>query len=83
MEMAMGAKEVIRALLDRLPDDCKLDDVIEHILLLERERSHESSLPSLTPAQRDALDEAIQHLERNPDSAVPWREALQRIRSST
>ena len=35
MEMIMGAKDAVRALLDRLPDDCKLDDVIEQITLLD------------------------------------------------
>lgn len=82
MELSMGAKDAVRALLDRLPDDCKLEDVIEQIMLLEGPWwLEERDLPPLTQAQKAALDEAIAHLERDPGSAVPWREALQRIRS--
>ncbi len=80
MELIMGAKEAVRALLDRLPDDCKLDDVIEQITLLEGPWLDEATLPPLTQAQRDAIDESIDHLERNPESAIPWREALERMR---
>ena len=80
MEMTMGAKEVVRELLDRLPDGCKLEDVIEEILKLEGPWSSEVELPPLTQAQRDAIDESMDHLERHPESAVPWREALERMR---
>jgi hypothetical protein len=77
----MCAKDAVRALLDRLPDDCRLDEVIEQILLLEGPWLDQANLPPLTRAQQDALDESIAHLERDPDSAIPWRDALQRIRS--
>jgi len=80
MEMIMGAKEAVRALLDRLPDDCELEEVIEQILKLEGPWSSEAELPPLTQAQRDAIDESMDHLERHPESAVPWREALERLR---
>ena len=30
----MEAKETIRALLDRLPDDCSLDEVLYHLYVL-------------------------------------------------
>jgi hypothetical protein len=29
METSMGAEDVVRALLDRLPDDCTVGDVID------------------------------------------------------
>jgi hypothetical protein len=29
------AKETVRALLDRLPDDCSLDDVLYHVYVLQ------------------------------------------------
>lgn len=28
----MTAKETVRALLDRLPDDCKMDEVLYHLI---------------------------------------------------
>jgi len=83
METVMGdngsAKDVVRALLDRLPDDCKLDDVIDEILLLDGPWLEESALPPLTENQRAALDESIEHLRRHPDRRTPWRQALERI----
>ena len=30
----MEAKEAVRALLDRLPDDCNMDDVLYHLYVL-------------------------------------------------
>ena len=80
METTMGAKEIVRELLDRLPDDCNLDQVIDEIIKLEGPWPSESDLPPLTQAQRDAIDESIDHLERDPETAVPWRDALERMR---
>jgi len=31
----MEAKETVRALLDRLPDDCSLDEVLSHLYVLD------------------------------------------------
>lgn len=31
----MGAKQTVRALLDRLPDDCSVDDVLYHLYVLQ------------------------------------------------
>jgi hypothetical protein len=31
----MTAKETVRALLDRLPDDCTLDDVLYHLSVVQ------------------------------------------------
>lgn len=31
----MTAKETVRALLDRLPDDCSLDDVLYHVYIVQ------------------------------------------------
>jgi predicted transcriptional regulator len=33
-EDAVEAKEAVRALLDRLPDDCSMDDVLYHLYVL-------------------------------------------------
>jgi predicted transcriptional regulator len=32
----MQAKEAIRALLDRLPDDCSFEDVLYHVYVLQK-----------------------------------------------
>ncbi len=32
----MEAKQTVRELLDKLPDDCTLDDVLYHIYVLQR-----------------------------------------------
>ncbi len=72
-------KDVVRALLDRLPDDCKLENVIEQILLLDGPWLDESDLPALTDEQRAALAESIAHHRQQPDARTPWREALERI----
>lgn len=74
----MGAKDAVRALLDRLPDDCNLEDVIEQIAMLEGPWLEESELPPLTQAQRDALDESVEHHRRHPERALPWREVLEK-----
>ncbi len=31
----MATKETVKALLDRLPDDCSLDDVLYHLYVLQ------------------------------------------------
>jgi len=74
------AKDVVRALLDRLPDDCQLEQVIEEILLLAGPWCEPASLPALTEAQRAALADSIQHHRQNPELRRPWREALEKIR---
>lgn len=80
MEITMGIKDTVRALLDRMPDDCNLIDVIDEITELDGPWPSESDLTPLTQAQCDAIDESIEHLERHPETAVPWREALERMR---
>jgi hypothetical protein len=78
MESAMGAKDTVRALLDRLPDDCRLEEVIDELIRLEVP-ADEQDLPPLTQAQRDALDESLAHHERHPERAVPWSEFRRKL----
>ena len=33
--MAVEAKQTVRALLDRLPDDCSVEDVLYHLYVLQ------------------------------------------------
>jgi hypothetical protein len=72
----MGAKEAIRGLLERMPDDCNLVDVIDEIMKLDGPWLDEADLPRLTQTQRDALDESVAHHKQHPERALPWREAL-------
>jgi predicted transcriptional regulator len=40
-EDGVEAKEAVRALLDRLPDDCSVDDILYHLYVLQAvERGH-------------------------------------------
>jgi len=70
MESAMGAKDVVKALLERLPDDCSLDDIIDRLYELERVSSHDDT--ALTPAQRAELARRLALLEREPGHLIPW-----------
>jgi hypothetical protein len=79
MDEGTRAKDSIRALLDRLPDDCNLESVIEEILLLDGPWLTDSALPPLTEEQRAALVESIAHHRRHPEARTPWRQALERI----
>jgi hypothetical protein len=76
----MRIKDTIRGLPDRRPDDCKLIDVIDEITKLDGLWLRASDLPPLTQARRDAIDESMDHLERPPECAVPWRDALDSMR---
>ena len=35
MAASMPVKETVKALLDRLPDDCSLDDVLYHLYVIQ------------------------------------------------
>jgi hypothetical protein len=35
MEGQVEAKDTVRALLDRLPDDCSVDDILYHLYVLQ------------------------------------------------
>ncbi len=53
----MTAKETVRALLDRLPDDCSLDQVQYHLYVvqaLERGRADEEAGRTIPHEQVDA-----------------------------
>jgi hypothetical protein len=79
MESAMGAKDTVRALLDRLPDDCRLEEVIDELIRLETSDQDEGQLPPLTLAQREEIERRLAALDREPESTVPWREFLRSL----
>jgi putative addiction module component (TIGR02574 family) len=74
MESGMGVKDAVRALLERLPDDCNLDDVIDRLYELQLLEGDESDLPPLTEAQRSEIDRRLERLMRDPGRTVPWQE---------
>jgi hypothetical protein len=75
----MGAKDTVRALLDRLPDDCRLEEVIDELIRLETSDQDEGQLPPLTLAQREEIERRLAALDREPESTVPWREFLRSL----
>lgn len=75
---SVRVKDTVRAVLDRLPDDCKLAEVIDELCRIEAIES-EQRAPELTRAQREALNEAIAHHEAHPEEGLPWRDVLRRI----
>jgi len=79
MESAMGTKDTVRALLDRLPDDCRLEDVIDELIRLETSDQDEGQLAPLTLAQREEIERRLAALDREPESTVPWREFLRSL----
>jgi putative addiction module component (TIGR02574 family) len=74
MEITMGIKDTVRALLNRMPDDCKLDEIIDRLYELEVPGGEASSAAPLTPAQRAELDRRLDLLEREPGRLIPWSE---------
>ena len=55
----MQAKEAVRALLDRLPDDCSVEDVLYHLYILQSvERGQADATAGRTVAHEE-VDRAL------------------------
>ncbi|MCX5740556.1 MAG: hypothetical protein NTZ61_19050 [Proteobacteria bacterium] len=80
MEITMGVKDTVRALLERLPDDCKLEEVIDQLCLLEAPRPDDAEMAPLSDGQRRELERRLDLLDTETEPDVPWREALDRMR---
>jgi predicted transcriptional regulator len=54
----MTTKETVRALLDRLPDDCSIDDVLYHLYVLQAvgEGEADADAGRLIPHEEVAAD---------------------------
>jgi hypothetical protein len=54
----METKQVVRELLDKLPDDCTLDDVLYHLYVLQRisQGRSEAKSEQLIPHEEVARD---------------------------
>lgn len=79
MESTMGVKDAIKALLERLPDDCSVDDVIDRLYELQHLAEHEGAEAALTQAQREELDRRLDQLEREPGPTLPWDEVRREL----
>ncbi len=65
----MEAKETVRALLDRLPDDCSLDEVLYHLYVL-----HE-----ISKGRADAqAGQTMTHAEVAEQLRSKWRRSAER-----
>jgi len=74
MEILMGVKDAVKALLERLPDDCNLDDVIDRLYELQLLEFGNMEAPPLTDAQRMELDRRLDRLMQDPGRTIPWEE---------
>lgn len=56
-----AAKETVRGVLDRLPDDCSLDDIIYHLYVVSRiQRGLDDSQTGATVPHAQAMQELRQ-----------------------
>lgn len=79
MESTMGVKDAVKALLERLPDDCSVDDIIDRLYELQGVVGGAGATAGLTQAQRNELDRRLDQLEREPGSTVPWDEVRREL----
>jgi len=79
MESVMGVKDAVKALLERLPDDCNLDDVIDRLYELQQMEAGESDAPPLTQAQREELDRRLDLLMQGQGRTIPWKDVRREL----
>jgi putative addiction module component (TIGR02574 family) len=75
----MGVKDAVKALLERLPDDCSVDDVIDRLYELQQPAERKQSTTALTSAQREELDRRLDALEREHGRTIPWEEVRREL----
>jgi putative addiction module component (TIGR02574 family) len=64
-------KDAVIALLDRLPDDCSVDDVIDRLYELTADAGGEDFAPLSAP-QRAELDRRLARLASRAERLIPW-----------
>jgi predicted transcriptional regulator len=62
------AKEAVRALLDRLPDDCSVDDILYHLYVLQAVERGQAGV---------AAGRTISHEEVEGALRRKWRRGIQ------
>lgn len=55
----MTAKDTVRALLDRLPDDCTLDDVLYHLYVVQAVARGEADEEAARIMPHEQVDEEL------------------------
>jgi len=58
-EDAVEAKEAVRALLDRLPDDCSMDDVLYHLYVLRAVERGQADVAAGRTLPHEQVEEAL------------------------
>jgi putative addiction module component (TIGR02574 family) len=69
----------VKALLERLPDDCSVDDVIDRLYELQAFVRNERADAALSLAQREELDRRLDQLERGEMRTIPWEEVRREL----
>lgn len=55
----MEAKEAVRALLDRLPDDCSVEDVLYHLYVLQAVERGQADAAAGRTISHEEVDTAL------------------------
>jgi len=55
----MEAKESVRALLDRLPDDCSMDDVLYHLYVLRAIERGQADVAAARTIPHEQVEEEL------------------------
>jgi hypothetical protein len=55
----MEAKESVRALLDRLPDDCSMDDVLYHLCVLRAIERGQADVAAARTIPHEQVEEEL------------------------
>jgi predicted transcriptional regulator len=57
--VAVEAKQAVRALLDRLPDDCSVDDVLYHLYVLQAVERGQADVAAGRTIPHAEVDDAL------------------------
>ena len=55
----MEAKQAVRALLDRLPDDCSVEDVLYHLYVLQAVERGQANVAAARTIPHEEVDSAM------------------------
>ena len=69
----MGTKDTVRAVLDRLPDDCTVDDVLYHLYVIE---TIGQCLADAEPTRTLTRDDVVERLRERWVPIPEWHLAL-------
>lgn len=65
----MEAKETVRALLDRLPDDCSVEDVLYHLYVLQAIERGQADVAAGRTIPQEEVDRAMRRKWLRGDGA--------------